>query len=138
MYVHNLTDGELRIEFNTLSKLKDGRIKEDFNVTVLNKNGSNSYKGNSGGEKAKADLAINFTISDLIAARAKKSYPQRFFDEPFESLDESGIEAVMELLSKMVHQCGSIFVVTHQSIMKGMFDKIITVTKERGVTRILN
>ena len=137
-YVHNLTDGEIQIEFNTQKKNKDGSIREDFHVLVTNKYGANTYKGNSGGEKSRADLTINFTISDLIASRAKKSFPQRFFDEPFESLDEAGIEAVMDMLGRLTHQCGTIMVITHQPVMKGMFDKVITLEKHLGVTKIVN
>jgi DNA repair exonuclease SbcCD ATPase subunit len=104
---------------------------------VDNKNGSGSYQGDSEGEKSRADLAINFAISDLVATRAKKSYPQRFFDEPFESLDEAGVEAVMGLLTKLSKDCGSIFVITHQPNMKSLFNKSITMIKENGLTRVL-
>lgn len=136
-YIRDLTDGELEIEFSTQTTLKTGQTREQFRVEVRNKNGASSYEGSSGGEKARADLAINFTLSDLVASRSKKSYPQRWFDEPFESLDEAGIEAVMELLAKMVSTCGSIFVITHQGAMKALFTKVITVSKKNGATSLV-
>lgn len=135
-YTRELTDGETTVTFHTQRKLKSGETREQFAVEVDNKNGSGTYQGDSEGEKARSDLAINFAISDLVATRARKSYPQRWFDEPFESMDEAGVEAVMDLLTKMVHECGSIFVVTHQSGMKALFNKSIKFVKENGITRV--
>lgn len=136
MYSQDLTNGNIKINFHTQTQLKSGEWREKFFVEVINENGSETYSGNSGGEKARADLAINFTISDVVAARAKKSYPQKWFDEPFESLDEEGVEAVIELLTKMVQECGTIFVVTHQPGMQSLFSKTIRIVKENGESRI--
>lgn len=137
IFIRDLTDGELQITFNTQTQLKSGQMREQFSVEVTNKNGARTYDGSSGGEKARADLAITLTLSDLVASRSKKSYPQRWFDEPFEALDEAGIEAVMELLAKMVTNCGTIFVITHQDTMKSLFNKVITVAKRNGVTKLV-
>lgn len=136
VYIRDLTDGELQIEFNTQTQLKSGQVREQFNVEVRNKNGAKTYDGSSGGEKARADLAITLTLSDLVASRSRKSYPQRWFDEPFESMDQAGIEAVMELLAKMVEICGTIFVITHQDFMKALFNKVITIEKRNGATKL--
>ena len=135
-YSRVLTDGELEIRFHTQTTLKSGETREKFYVEVSNKVGAEDYVGSSGGERRRADLAISFTLSDLFSIRSKKSFPQRFFDEPFSELDEAGIEAVMQLLQEMVTRSGSIFVITHQEYMKSMFDKVITVEKIDGETRI--
>lgn len=131
-YTQALSDGEIKIEFSTQTTLKSGEVREQFSVQVTNENGADTYAGNSGGEKGRADLAINFVLSDLVASRARKAFPQRFFDEPFEGLDESGVDAVMALLSAMAVDAGSVFVITHQPGMKGLFDGTLTVVKERG------
>jgi DNA repair exonuclease SbcCD ATPase subunit len=135
-YSQDLTSGEVDIWFHSQVTLKSGQVREKFGVQMENKNGSDTYEGNSGGEKAKADLAINFAFSDVVASRAKKAYPQRWFDEPFESLDEGGVEAVMELLVKMVAECGTIFVVTHHPGMQSLFNRTITMIKEDGETKV--
>jgi DNA repair exonuclease SbcCD ATPase subunit len=136
LYARDLTAGEVKIEFSTKTKLKGGEIREKFNVITENVNGADDYDGSSGGEQGRIDLGINFSLSDLMAARAKKSFPQRFFDEPFEGVDEAGQEAVMELLSNMVQNCGTIFVVTHKPAMASLFDRVITVHKKNGVSVI--
>ena len=126
----------LEIQFRTQKLLKNGETREEFSVSVTNKEGANTYNGNSKGEKGKADLAINFSLSDLVASRSKRAYPQRFLDEPFEGLDESGIEAVMDMLSGMVKDAGSIFVITHNESMKRLFPKSFVMEKVNGESRL--
>jgi DNA repair exonuclease SbcCD ATPase subunit len=135
-YSQLLTGGEIDIKFNTQSTLKTGKVREQFAVEVVNRNGANTYAGNSGGERARTDLAINFVLSDLVAQRSHRSYPQRFFDEPFEGLDEAGVEAVMDLLADMVQEAGSVFVITHQPGMQSLFNRSIEVVKQNGRTTI--
>jgi DNA repair exonuclease SbcCD ATPase subunit len=75
-------------------------------------------------------------MSDLSSARSQKAFPQRFFDEPFDGLDELGIEAAVELLTKMADQAGSIFVITHNNELKSLFDNVITMKKKNGVSYV--
>lgn len=131
-YVNALMGKELEVEFHTQTKLKSGEVREKFSVSVRNKFGAATYSGNSGGERGRVDVAINFSFSDLVSRRASKAYPQRFLDEPFEALDDAGVEAVMELLSEMAGPAGSIFVVTHLSSMKGLFHRSIKMVKKDG------
>lgn len=133
-YAQSLTGNEIQISFDTTATLKSGETRDQFSTSVVNRNGASSYAGNSGGEKSRVDLSINFAFSDLVASRSKKSFPQRFFDEPFESLDEAGVEAAMNFLRSMVKDAGTIFVVTHKEGMKGLFDKTLTLVKENGFT----
>ena len=135
-YSQALTGGELTIEFTTQTQLKSGQVRDQFGVLVTNRNGAQTYQGNSGGEKSRADLVINLVLSDLVCTRAQKSYPQRFFDEPFENLDESGVDGVMGLLQDMAPKAGSIFVVTHQAGMAGQFGRVVQVVKENGKSTI--
>lgn len=135
-HIRALAGDELSIEFSTQTTLKSGETREKFSVQVTNRHGADSYVGNSGGEKGRADLAINFVLSDLMSSRSRRPYPQRFLDEPFENLDESGVEAVMELLSDLAVDAGSIFVITHLDSMKGLFAKTLRLIKQNGVTQL--
>lgn len=136
-YSKILTNNELDIVFETQKTLKSGDIRDSFSVSVSNKNGASDYLGNSGGEKSKADFAINFAMSDLVSARSQKAFPQRFFDEPFDGLDDLGLEAAVELLTKMAEEAGSIFVITHNSELKSLFNNVITIRKKNGISRII-
>jgi len=137
-YIKSLAGGELDIEFSTQTTLKSGETREKFSVQVTNRSGADTYIGNSGGEKGRADLAINFVLADLMSSRSRRPYPQRFLDEPFENLDESGVEAVMELLSDLAVDSGSIFVITHLDSMKGLFAKTLKLIKKNGITTLVS
>lgn len=136
-YADQLTDGELRITFHTQSGV-GGKIKEKFYIDVQQKHGSGSYKGASDGEKRRADIAIAFALGDLAALRAKKNLPFRFLDEPFENLDESGIQAVVQLLKQQSEQFETVFVITHNDQLKSVFQKEIVVQKQDGNSQIVN
>lgn len=136
-YAQILTGGEISIEFNTQTTLKSGETRERFSVLVENRNGAETYAGNSGGEKSRADIAINFALSDLMSARAQRPYPQRFLDEPFENLDESGIESVVGLLADMAKNANSVFVITHLDSMKGLFKNTLNLVKKDGCTKLM-
>ena len=135
-YSQLLTGGDMAIEFHSKIQLKSGEFRDKFYIDVKYRNGAESYIGSSSGEKARVDLILNFTLSDLVSARAMKAYPQRFFDEPFESLDEAGVDSVINLLTKMTNDSHSIFVISHEGHLKSLFDRTISIRKENGITTV--
>lgn len=137
LYADLLTDGELCITFHTQSKLANGNVKEKFFIDVQQSHGSGKYKGSSDGEKRRADICIAFALGDLAALRAKKELPFRFLDEPFENLDESGIQAVVKLLAQQAEQFETVIVITHNDQLKAVFPKEIVVQKSMGLSRIV-
>ena len=59
-------------------------------------------------------------------------------DEPFDTLDASGVERVVELLqTKIEPRVGTLLVITHNSNMQALFDKVILVEKSGGISRIV-
>lgn len=136
LYCKLLTDGEMTIVFQTEKELKNGNIKEDFNILVEQEHGAGLYRGISGGEKARADLIISLVLGDLASFRANKQIPFRFMDEAFEKVDDTGLEAVVTLLEAQKENYETIFVVTHKNELKQHFKDTITVTKQKGISTI--
>jgi DNA repair exonuclease SbcCD ATPase subunit len=66
--------------------------------------------------------------------RASKRISFRFLDEPFESVDESGTDAIMALLNDQKDRFDSVFVITHQDHFKQLFPKKLTVVKQDGMS----
>lgn len=135
-YCKLLTGNEMKIRFQTERTLKNGTSSEDFNIIVEQANGSDSYAGCSGGEKARADLVISLVLGDLASFRANKKIPFRFLDEAFERVDNAGLDAVVNLLIDQRDKYETIFVITHKSELKQYFSKTITVTKENGYSKM--
>lgn len=135
-YADILSDGEMSVVFHTKSETAGGESREKFNIEVKQRHGCSKYNGNSKGEKAKADLVICMAIGDLASLRANKVIPFRFLDEPFESVDSSGTEAITALLNSQREQYDTVYVITHNDYFKELFDKRITVVKKNGESTV--
>lgn len=135
-YAQMVTDGSIEIQFKTQSKLKGGSTVDRFEVAVFNKHGADTYKGNSGGEKAKVDLCVGLALQDLVVSRAKTKTNVAFFDEVFDRMDEAGVERAVNVLTEIAKDRESVFVVTHLEALKSYFPSTITVVKRKGISRL--
>lgn len=135
-YANLLTAGETEVKFYTERTLAKGKTKEEFWIEVIHKHGGDSYEGSSKGEKSRADLIIAMTLGDLASFRAHKTISFRFLDEPFESIDAAGTDAVVSLLNDQKEKYDTIFVITHNDHFKQMFNKTIKVVKENELTTL--
>ena len=136
-YLAKLADSTIAVKFNTQQTLKSGEKRDKFSVEVINESGDNSYKGNSGGEKRRIDVAVNMALQDLINSRSNKSVDLIVYDEVYEGLDSAGCEQVVELLKEKARQFGSVVVITHNDNLKQLFDNSLTVYKENSKTFVL-
>lgn len=135
-YADILSDGDLEIEFAAQRQLKTGNLKEEFQVRVRNRQGAESYKGNSDGEKRRINTAIGWAFGDLAATRAKKPIRFKGLDEVFENLDETGCDLVLKLLYRVLPQYETIFCITHDDSFRSQFPNVLTVIKDGGFSRV--
>lgn len=133
-YAKVLTDGNIHIQFKTVSTLKSGKEVDRFEVDVTNVHGAHSYVGASAGEKAKIDLCVGLALQALVTSRGASSTNVAFFDEPFEHIDDEGVERVIELLTNAAKNRESIFVITHNEALKSYFSNTIKVVKVGGAS----
>lgn len=140
-YLGKLTGSSIEVKFTTQVEAKSGKNKgekkDKFSVSVTNKNGDDSYQGNSGGEKRRTDIAINMSLQDLVLSRSSKKLDFLVFDEAFEGLDGVGCENVIHLLYEKAMEFGSVYVITHNDELKKLFSKDMTVRKHHGETNII-
>ena len=135
-YLQTLSGSDIEIEFQTQVKNSKGELKDKFDVIVKNSNGGESYKSNSAGEQKRIDLAISFAIQDLIMSKDEISTNIALYDECFDGLDTIGCENVVNLLKDRLNTVGTIFVITHNQSLKPLFENVITMVKENGVSRL--
>lgn len=135
-YSNILTSGELKVSFSTKSTLKSGVEKDKFSIVSEYRHGSDSYKGASTGERARVDLIVSLALGDLAQFRTAKQLPWRFLDEPFESIDRAGTEAIVRLLNDQKARYKTVFVVTHRPDFSDLFTQTITVVKKDGITSL--
>jgi len=130
-YLNILAGPGMELTFSTQTRKKDGEMTEKFDVQLTNTVGGESYKANSEGEKKRADLAIAQALQDLVISRAASSFNLVMYDEVFDALDDVGAENVISMLREKQKEIGSIFVITHNSTLKDLFESTITVTKDK-------
>lgn len=139
-WVRLLTGGTIWVRFESQKKTSKKLVNApDIRVFRWNRNGTvteRSYKNWSGGEKQRISFAIDFGLSRLIANRASKRYELLVLDEVFKHLDRSGREAVMDMLQELSQEKTSLFVIEHDAEFKGMFESIISVTRQNDCSTL--
>lgn len=135
-YLAKLSGSGMSVIFNTQKKNKDGSVSDKFDIEVNNETGGDSYAACSQGEKRRIDLAISLAIQDLLLSKSRLKTNVVFYDECFDGLDAVGCERVIELLKERTKTIGSIFVITHNDSLKALFDNVVTVVKEHGMSFI--
>jgi DNA repair exonuclease SbcCD ATPase subunit len=120
---------EISIELSTQTVTKAGEVKEKYSVSTVNEHGAEIYRGLSGGEKKRVDFCICLGFQELVRGRARP-INILLFDEPFEGLDEVGIEGVVEVLQETRSGPNQVvFVISHQEEMRAHFDEEMRVVK---------
>lgn len=134
-YLGTLSDGNITASWSTLAKNANGELREKFNIAVTSSTGGESFAALSGGEKRKVRISAALALQDMVAARAAK--PIRLFvgDEIDDALDEPGLERLMAVLDKKAKECGTVLVISHNSLTDWC-DNVITVTKSGGLATI--
>jgi len=135
-YLSILTDGGIRVRFDTRKATSTGEIRESFNVSVTNLKASDTYEGNSGGEKRRIDLAISLAINDLISNRSGKKFNILLLDEVFENIDETGTYYVIKVLEELARNKSSVFVITHHDSLASYFNETIKLSRNDGLSQI--
>lgn len=129
-YLAILSGPDMEVKFSTQTKNKDGSVSDKFDLQLINRAGGDQYKANSEGEKKRADLSIALALQDFVASRVETNFA--LYDEVFDALDEVGSENVVTLLKERLKTVGTIYVITHSEHLKPLFEKSITVVKDKN------
>jgi DNA repair exonuclease SbcCD ATPase subunit len=110
-------------------------IDESFNETIKSRYRDEfSYQNFSEGEKQKIDLALLFTWRTIAKMRNSASVNLLIFDEIFDSsLDQNGVDSLMNILRSPEISQSNIFVISHRSdAFVDKFDKVHRFTKKQN------
>ena len=103
-------------------------------VFVRRGNLSFPAKSLSGGEQKRLTVALQFAIEELVLPH--KTTNLQVFDEVDKDLDLPGEEAYLSLLLEKGKK-KSIFLISQASLDPSSFDRVITVVKEKGMSRLI-
>ena len=122
-------------KISTSKENKTGEVRAKFSQDLVI-NGENMSIGSlSGGEHKCLSLCMDFAIVDVLQSMFGSSLNPIIMDEPFDGLDSSNREKVVELLEKLSVD-RNIIVIDHASEAKSMFSDIIKVVKKNGISEI--
>jgi DNA repair exonuclease SbcCD ATPase subunit len=135
-YLNVLSGGTIKAVIKTQKDLTSGGKSDKIDLVISNEQGADSYKGLSAGEKRRVDISISLALQDLVMKQSNLAPNLLMYDEVFENLDEVGCENVIELLKKRLDVAGSIIVISHSEHLKPLFNNVITVVKENGLSTL--
>ena len=127
-----VSDGEIAIQFSPQTKLKSGDIREKMSVSAST--GGAGYKAASGGQQRRMDLAVHFALSDLTSMVTGHKINLLICDEVIDCIDETGTDAILEMLGDKTRQGMTVFLIDHTDAVKDNVEHVLVVTKENGVS----
>lgn len=137
LYMRELTNGTARVKINTQRELKSGALRDELSFQVVYPGTDSTYEAKSGGERRRADIAIQFAMADLATARSRTPVGFAILDEIFDNLDVQGSEQVVDLLIQhVVPARKTVLVISHNDSLKTLFEQRLKVVKESGVSRV--
>jgi len=121
-YLSEMT-GKMRARIESQSVLKTGASREKISYDIIIGNNRVPVNTLSGGEKQRIKVADTLTFSDIL-----RKFDFLILDEVLDlSLDSKGALDVLQILRKKAEDIGSIYVMSHKTELKGMFDNVIDV-----------
>ena len=135
-----LSHGNLRIRFQTKKEIqkskKGNQEKLVFDAFINDGEKELPFAGYSGGEQFRISFVIRVALSNLLLKRANADLQFLVIDEAISPLDQAGIEMIIPTINELQSYFKIILVITHRSEVKQYFDEIITVKRNKYVSRI--
>jgi len=106
-----------------------------FSVVIETLDGvKKSYSDLSGGEQRRVDVIVSFALHDLVCD-TKQRPSIMVLDEPFEGLDEPGLDIAMQLIRNKAHSLG-VYLITHNINVDISWAETIQIKKVKNITCI--
>ena len=119
-----------------LSDMSGGRFELRRRVETGDK--VRTVKSLSGGESFKAALSLALGLSDSIQMMAGGSRVDALFiDEGFGSLDSDSLEQALDVLDSLTAGDVMVGVISHVDLLRERIDRRMTVTREKGGSRVV-
>lgn len=136
--LERLTDGRMRVEFETQKQLKSKKdtTVETLDIRIADESGVRPYENFSGGEQFRVNFAIRIALSQILAKRAGARLQTLVIDEGFGSQDPDGRQRLIEAIRTIQDDFKCILVITHILALQEAFPTQINVTKSTAGSRI--
>lgn len=107
-------------------------VKKDFNTHIIMDGIEVSYEELSGGQKQLVNLAMAFAMNEVMTKA--KGINIAFLDEVFENLSSEYVDLVIGLIRK-IYKDKTLYLISHQESLPIPNARVLTVTRERGLSQ---
>jgi DNA repair exonuclease SbcCD ATPase subunit len=127
----------LQLELRPYSETKTAGVKDKIALIIHGAGGGYGYKGASGGERRRIDVALLFALSEIAAAARGIQQGDIVVDEIADSLDMKGRLAVAEALKELSKE-RSVIAITHDTEFAKMLEpkQHVLITKKDGISTL--
>lgn len=120
----------LTVELQPYTEKKTGGINDAISI-VVGGAGGGKYRGCSGGERRRIDLAILLGLCEVAAAASGHLQSTLWFDELFDALDSDGVQAVAEAIVDLAEE-RCVVVITHNDELAARIPASVRWTMDNG------
>jgi DNA repair exonuclease SbcCD ATPase subunit len=121
---------------NSYKENSKGDVVAKFSETLTKGGKEVSIGSLSGGEQKGLSICVDFALLEVLETQFGMSLNPIVLDEPFDGLDTTGKEIVIELLEQLA-KSRQIIVIDHASEAKALFSKVIRVELRNDISKIL-
>lgn len=130
--IYKISNGRMDIDFRMDKDLKSrsGEKAHAFDIWVMKDGRMFKYAQTSGGERARADVAIHLAYVCFLATRSESRLQTLFLDEVGAALDKDGTERFIEVIRQIRMDYGftKVFNISQNVEMRKLIDSKILVT----------
>lgn len=128
-----LTGGQLQASISSQTTTKTGAVKNKIDLSVNTPKAKKTYQELSSGEKRRVGISLNLAFMAFLQTKIGGTNLV-VLDELFDNMDPIGIEAVVNLLSKISKDDMMVLVISHNPDLKynDSFQNVININDNNG------
>lgn len=110
--VEAMLGGSIFLRLRPYTEKKTGGASAAISMEILGAGGGHGYKGASGGERRRIDVALLMALAEVASAAHGQSGGTLFFDEVMDSLDAEGVDRVATVMQELAQE-RTVVVISH-------------------------
>jgi DNA repair exonuclease SbcCD ATPase subunit len=125
------------ISFVTEVENKSGNMKPGIEMIIDSPHAQGAWRLTSGGEEQRVRMAVTLGIAAMIERMSGVNFAFEIWDEPSAHLSAEGISDLLECLRYRAEVTGkAVWITDHTVLSSASFDRIYTVRKGKGGSKI--
>lgn len=128
-YMALMSDGRITVKFRTTKVSSTNKTTETLDIVVSDINGERDIALYSGGERVRVYLAVRLALAKLMSQKLGSELGLIVIDE-ISDLDDSGLNAFIQLLKSIDKEFGQIFLVSHLPELKDAFSGALVLSRD--------